>query len=196
MKPLRLHTRIAALLVLVVLAAQALTFLAVHVATQRSVAAQLDDELRTGERVWQRIDQRRDEQLLQAASVLADDFGFRAAVTSGDVPTMQSALRNHAARVRAPSALLLSADGQFLAGLSALPHAQQLRTVQALLRQAQRNGSAVGFVVLDRRLMRLAVVQVLAPQRVGWVAIGGESGAELGQDFISTTGLDATFFTT
>ncbi|MBB6366589.1 hypothetical protein FHR56_001702 [Xanthomonas sacchari] len=112
MKPWRLHTRIAALLVLVVLAAQALTFLAVHVATQRSVAAQLDDELRTGERVWQRIDQRRDEQLLQAASVLADDFGFRAAVTSGDVPTMQSALRNHAARVRAPSALLLSADGQ------------------------------------------------------------------------------------
>ncbi|MCW0398144.1 hypothetical protein NB688_004023 [Xanthomonas sacchari] len=196
MKPWRLHTRIAALLVLVVLAAQALTFLAVHVATRRSVAAQLDDELRTGERVWQRIDQRRDEQLLQAASVLADDFGFRAAVTSGDVPTMQSALRNHAARVRAPSALLLSADGQFLAGLSALPQAQQLRAVQPLLRQAQRNGSAVGIVLLDRRLMRLALVQVLAPQRVGWVAIGGESGDELGQDFVGTTGLDATFFTT
>ncbi|WP_369975915.1 putative bifunctional diguanylate cyclase/phosphodiesterase [Xanthomonas bundabergensis] len=195
MKPLRLQTRIAALLVLLVLAAQALTFLAVHVATQRSVAAQLDDELRTGERVWQGIDQRHDEQLLQSASVLADDFGFRAAVTSGDIPTMASALRNHAARVRAPSALLLSADGQFLAGLSELPQAQQLRQVQPLLRQAQRNGSAVGIVVLDDRIVRLALVQVLAPQRVGWVAIGGESGGDLGQDFHNATGLDATFFT-
>lgn len=110
MRSMRLHTRIAALLVLVVLATQALTFLAVQVATERSVKAQLGEELEIGQRVWQRINMRRDEQLLQSASVLADDFGFRAAVASGDVPTMQSALRNHAARMSAQTALLLSPD--------------------------------------------------------------------------------------
>ncbi|MBB3813802.1 diguanylate cyclase (GGDEF)-like protein [Xanthomonas arboricola] len=195
MKAMRLHTRIAALLVLVVLATQALTFIAVQVATERSVKAQLGEELQIGERVWQRINRRRDEQLMQSASVLADDFGFRAAVASGDVPTMQSALRNHAARMSAQTALLLSPDGEFLTGLADLPQAEQLRAVQTLLQQAQRDGRAVGVVALDSRIVRLAVVQVLAPSRVGWIAIGNESGDGLAQDFRSTTGLDATFFT-
>ncbi|APP81239.1 putative bifunctional diguanylate cyclase/phosphodiesterase [Xanthomonas hortorum] len=195
MKAMRLHTRIAALVVLVVLATQVLTFIAVQVATERSVKAQLGEELQIGERVWQRINVRRDEQLLQSASVLADDFGFRAAVASGDVPTMQSALRNHAARMSAQTAVLLSPDGEFLTGLADLPQAEQLRAVQALLQQAQRDGHAVGVVALDQRIVRLAVVQVLAPNRVGWIAIGNESGDGLAQDFRTTTGLDATFFT-
>ncbi|MEA9735089.1 putative bifunctional diguanylate cyclase/phosphodiesterase [Xanthomonas campestris] len=194
MKAMRLHTRIAALLVLVVLGTQALTFIAVQVATERSVKAQLGEELLIGERVWQRINQRRDEQLLQSASVLADDFGFRAAVASGDVPTMQSALRNHAARMDAQTAVLLSPEGDFLTGLADLPQAEQLRAVQALLQQAQHDGRAVGVVALDQHVVRLAVVQVLAPSRVGWIAIGNESGDSLAQDFRSTTGLDATFF--
>lgn len=192
---MRLHTRIAALLVLVVLATQALTFFAVQVATERSVKAQLGEELEIGQGVWQRINVRRDEQLLQSALVLADDFGFRAAVASGDVPTMQSALRNHAARMSAQTALLLSPDGEFLTGLADVPQAEQLRAVQALLQQAQRDGRAVGVVALDQRIVRLAVVQVLAPNRVGWIGIGNESGDGLAQDFRSTTGLDATFFT-
>lgn len=195
MRSMRLHTRIAALLVLVVLATQALTFFAVQVATERSVKAQLGEELEIGQGVWQRINVRRDEQLLQSALVLADDFGFRAAVASGDVPTMQSALRNHAARMSAQTALLLSPDGEFLTGLADVPQAEQLRAVQALLQQAQRDGRAVGVVALDQRIVRLAVVQVLAPNRVGWIGIGNESGDGLAQDFRSTTGLDATFFT-
>ncbi|WAT13770.1 putative bifunctional diguanylate cyclase/phosphodiesterase [Xanthomonas fragariae] len=195
MKAMRLHTRIAALLVLVVLATQALTFIAVQLATERSVKVQLGEELQIGERVWQRINVRRDEQLMQSASVLADDFGFRAAVASGDVPTMQSALRNHAARMSAQTAVLLSPDGEFLTGLADVPQAEQLRAVQALLQQAQLDGRAVGVVALDQHIVRLAVVQVLAPSRVGWIAIGNESGDGLAQDFRSTTGLDATFFT-
>ncbi|KAB7764107.1 putative bifunctional diguanylate cyclase/phosphodiesterase [Xanthomonas maliensis] len=194
MRAMRLHTRIAVLLVLVLLATQGATFIAVQVATDRSVRAQLDEELEIGERVWQRINTRRDEQLLQSASVLADDFGFRAAVTSGDVPTMQSALRNHAARMSAQTALLLAPDGEFLTGLADLPQAQQLRAVQALLQRAQRDGRAVGVVALEGQIVRLAVVQVLAPNRVGWIAIGNESGDGLAQDFRSTTGLDASFF--
>lgn len=195
MKPMRLHTRIAALLVLVVLATQALTFIAVQLATERSVKAQLGEELEIGERIWQRINARRDEQLLQSASVLADDFGLRAAVASGDAATMQSALRNHAAHMSSQTALLLSPDGTFLTGLADLPQAEQVRAVQALLQQAQRNGRAVGVVALDRHIVRLAVVQVLAPNRVGWIAIGNESGDSLAQDFRSSTGLDVTFFT-
>ena len=195
MKAMRLHTRIATLVVLVVLATQALTFIAVHLATERSATAQLGEELEIGERVWQRINVRRDEQLLQSASVLSEDVGFRAAVASGDAATMQSALRNHAARMSSQTALLLSPDGEFLIGLADLPQAEQVRAVQALLQQARRDGRAVGVVALDRHIVRLAVVQVLAPNRVGWIAIGNESGDSLAQDFRSGTGLDVTFFT-
>lgn len=166
---MRLHTRIAALLVLVVLATQALTFLAVQVATERSVKAQLGEELEIGQRVWQRINMRRDEQLLQSASVLADDFGFRAAVASGDVPTMQSALRNHAARMSAQTALLLSPDGEFLTGLADVPQAEQLRAVQALLQQAQRDGRAVGVVALNQhRAVGSGAGAGAEPGRLDW----------------------------
>ena len=80
----RLQARFAALLILVVLAAQVATYAVVQVATARSVAGQLENELQVGERVWRRFHDARAEQLLAAALVLADDFGFRAAVASGD----------------------------------------------------------------------------------------------------------------
>ena len=89
--PWRLQTRIVALLILVVLAAQLATFAVVHVATGRSVSSQLEEELAVAERVWQRFYEARSRQLLESTLVLADDFGFKAAVASGDAATMASA---------------------------------------------------------------------------------------------------------
>ena len=81
---LRLHGRIVALLIGLVLAAQLATFAVVHLATDRSVRAQLSQELAVGERVWRRFHEARGEQLLETAMVLADDFGLKAAVASGE----------------------------------------------------------------------------------------------------------------
>ena len=47
-----------------------------------------------------------------AAQLLARDFGFRAAVATGDQATMQSALGNAAARLQVRTAFIVTADGQ------------------------------------------------------------------------------------
>jgi diguanylate cyclase (GGDEF)-like protein len=189
----RFQTKIIALMILVVGAAQLATFAVVHVATARSVGQQLEDELEVGERVWKRFYERRGEQLLEGAAVLADDFGFKAAVASGDPPTMQSALANQGSRINAQASLLLSAEGDWQAGLLDAPPADQLHAIAALLRQARQDGFAVSVVVIGGRLYRMALVPVMAPQLIGWVGIGTDFGDAFARDFHDVTALDASF---
>ena len=191
----RFQTKIVALMILVVGAAQLATFAVVHVATARSVGRQLQDELTVGERVWSRFYERRGEQLLEGAAVLADDFGFKAAVASGDAPTMQSALANHSSRMGAQASVLVSPDGQWQAGLLGARPAEQLRAIAPLLQQARRDGFAVSVVVIDGRLYRMALLPVMAPQLIGWVGIGTDFGDAFARDFRDVTALDASFVT-
>ena len=51
-------------------------------------------ELVTGQSVWEELLKQRAGTLTLAASVLAQDYGFRAAVNSNDTDTLRSALAN------------------------------------------------------------------------------------------------------
>jgi diguanylate cyclase (GGDEF)-like protein len=189
----RLRNKIVVLLIAVVLAAQLATFGVVHVATERSVGSQLTEELRVGERVWQRYYDNRGNQLLQTARVLADDFGFKAAAASGDRATMASALQNQAARVGADTALLLSPDGAWLAGLDETDTAAQRAALAPLLATASDAGFALGVVPLSGHMHLVALLPVRAPDQVAWVAIGSEFGTGEASDFRELTRLDASF---
>ena len=57
----------------------------------------------------------RQQMLTQSAQVLASDFGLRAAVSGNNVATIESALENHAQRIGAPVAVLLSPTGSVVA---------------------------------------------------------------------------------
>src|SRR6478752_3845466 len=73
---------------------------------------QVEGQLQSSGAVYNRLWQQRNHELQNAALLLAHDFGFRAAVASGDRETMQSALGNAAARLRVRSAFIVSADGK------------------------------------------------------------------------------------
>src|SRR4029078_7785589 len=77
-------------------------------AASREVQSQVQSGGGVSERRWQQ----RTHELQNAAQLLARDFGFRAAVATGDEATMQSALRNVAARLRFRTAFIVSADGR------------------------------------------------------------------------------------
>ncbi len=190
----RLQSKIIALLILVVLAAQLATFAVVHVATGRSVGRQLSEELQVGERVWRRFYDNRSSQLLETALVLADDFGFKAAVASGDQATMESALRNQASRIGADAALLLSPDGDWLAGLAdgGTPDAQRA-AIAPLLADARGNGFALSVVPMAGELRVMALIPVMAPNQIAWVAIGSDFGDAYAGEFRALTRLDASF---
>ena len=189
----RFQNKIVALMIVLVLAAQLVTFGVVHVATERSVGNQLREELQVGQRVWDRFYERRGEQLLEGAAVLADDFGFKAAVASADPPTMHSALANHSSRIDAQASVLLSPEGEWITGLDESDPQAQARAIAPLLRQARAEGYAVAVVTLHGKLYRMALLPVMAPNLVGWVGIGTDFGDAFASDFHSVTGLEASF---
>ena len=129
-------------------------------------------ELEVAERVLRRVLSENQSRLAESAALLAADFAFRAAVSAGDQPTMSAALENHGARLGADIGLLLDLDGGVRA--HTLPAATTLadRPMAALLRVAQLHGDATGLARINGRLYQFAVVPVLAPDAVGWVAIG------------------------
>ncbi|MEP6906359.1 MAG: EAL domain-containing protein [Pseudoxanthomonas sp.] len=189
----RFQNKIVALMIVVVLAAQLVTFAVVHVATERSVGNQLREELGVGQRVWARFYEGRGEQLLENAAVLADDFGFKAAVASADPPTMHSALANHSSRIDAQASVLLSPEGEWITGLGNASPQAQARAIAPLLREARAEGYAVAVVALDGKLYRMALLPVMAPNLVGWVGIGTDFGDAFARDFHGVTGLEASF---
>src|SRR6478609_11786016 len=77
-----------------------------------SASREVEGQLQSSGAVYDRLWQQRAHELQSAAQLLARDFGFRAAVASGDQATMQSALGNAAARLRVRSAFIVSAEGK------------------------------------------------------------------------------------
>jgi len=87
-------------------AVQLITLLTVYSITTGNVYTQIQDELRYASRIFKLQIEDRSRKHAQAARILAADFGFREAVTSGDAATVQSAIRNLGARIRADRVLL------------------------------------------------------------------------------------------
>lgn len=188
----RFQARIVALMILVVLLAQLATFGVVTVATERAVGGRLQQELQVGQRVWDQFHDDRAEQLLAGGSVLADDFGFRAAAATGDAPTIASALGNHGARLGADLAWLLTPTGGWVAGTDAAMQPPDA-TLQALVTEARDAGFAIQVVSLQDRVLQVALLPVMAPDLVGWLAVGQAFDDRAAIDYRNLTGLDASF---
>src|SRR3954453_10314138 len=80
-----------------------------------SASREAEGQLQSSGAVYDRLWQQRSHELQNAAQLLARDFGFRAAVATGDRATMQSALTNAAGRLKVESAFIVTADGEVTA---------------------------------------------------------------------------------
>ncbi|MGQ0800484.1 MAG: EAL domain-containing protein [Pseudomarimonas sp.] len=189
---MQLGSKIVLLIVLLLLAAQAATYAVMQFATQRSVSEQLHRELEVGERVWERFHETRKQQLLDRVSVLAADFGFREAVSSADMPTMQSALANAGGRIGADAAVLLDPQGKLQVDLWPADAAFDAGTLSALLAQATADGHATGVLVVNEQPYLLALVPVYAPRLVAWVGLAQEFGTSDVNEFAGIADMDAS----
>ncbi len=189
-------SKIVLLLLGFVMAAQATTFAFMRYASERSVREQLARELDVGQRVWERFHESRSRELLDRVAVLAEDFGFREAVSSADQATMQSALANAGGRVGADAGVLLDPSGAVLVDL--WPGAQKLNpaVLDDMLLRATSDGLASGVVSVDGKPYLLALVPVFAPRLVAWVGMAHEFGETDARQFAVITGLDATVLST
>src|SRR3954465_10344877 len=104
----RLTVQFAVLFAAAMLAVSAALSTFIAGAASREVESQLQSSGAVYDRLWQQ----RARELQNAAQLLARDFGFRAAVASGDQPTMQSALGNAASRLRVRTAFIITEEGR------------------------------------------------------------------------------------
>jgi diguanylate cyclase (GGDEF)-like protein len=167
-----LSSRIVALSLLLLLVVQAAVFSVVRIGIDQSARRQVGQELEVGERVWRRLVDQNAQKLGQGASVLAADFGFRSAVSSGDIETIRSALENNGERIGATvtalldTSLALQAVGESQDQAALAPVLREL--VGPLSRQAQG-----GQIALVRGLpYQFVLVPMKAPVLVGWVLMG------------------------
>jgi diguanylate cyclase (GGDEF)-like protein len=119
--------------------------------------------------VYDRLWQQRSRELQSAAQLLARDFGFRAAVASGDEATMQSALGNAAARLKVRSAFIVTADGRVSSIDSSVSSSEA-----APLWESLDNGRLTGVSVLTGKPRQLVAAPIMAPTLIGWVVFAAD----------------------
>ena len=137
-----------------------------------SASREVEGQLQSSGAVYDRLWQQRAHELQNAAQLLARDFGFRAAVASGDQATMQSALGNAASRLRVRSAFIVTADGRVSAIDRTVPAAEA-----ATLWDPLDSGQLTGIAVLAGRPRQLVAAPIMAPTLLGWVVFAADLDA-------------------
>lgn len=176
----------AALLLLVQIA----VYSVVRSSINSNVRAQLTHELAVGDKVWWRLLDQNAQKLRQGAAVLAADFGFRSALSSGDTETLRSALENSGARIGAPitalldTALALQATGFQMDGQEAM--APLLAQVAGQLSQAEQSSQ---LLLVNSTLYQFVMVPLKAPLTIGWVLMGFPIEQSQANDMFSLSGI-------
>ncbi|HUP67356.1 MAG TPA: EAL domain-containing protein [Sphingomicrobium sp.] len=137
-----------------------------------SASREVESQLQSSGAVYDRLWQQRARELQNAAQLLSRDFGFRAAVATGDEATMQSALGNAAERLKVRSAFIVTADGK----VSAIDPAIGNREAAALWEPLD-SGRLTGVAALAGRPRQLVAAPVMAPTLLGWVVFAADLDA-------------------
>src|SRR3954469_25946128 len=167
-----LSARLTVQFALLFAAAMLVVWAALSTFISGAASRRVESQLQSSGAVYDRLWQARAHELQNAAQLLARDFGFRAAVATGDQATMQSALGNAAARLRVRSAFIVTADGQVTATDPAITRQQQ-----EALWEPRDEGRLTGGSVLAGRPRQLVAAPIMAPNLIGWVVFAADLDA-------------------
>ncbi|WP_417461976.1 EAL domain-containing protein [Kordiimonas sp.] len=160
-------------LFLVVMSVIALAF---YQSVTQNVREQIQEQLGSSARTFERIIDDRVEKLAANALLLARDYGFRDAINNpDDQATVMSALRNHRARLGADLAYILDLDDEVIATIGAGDEKTLTTAIPDEMKvTAESDGVATRMVEIGGRVYELVVVPVLAPIPTAWIAFGME----------------------
>jgi diguanylate cyclase (GGDEF)-like protein len=180
--------RLLILIVSLVVLAQGVTIVLTLASIRDAVRAESARQLAATRAMLDRTLAVRARLLRGATAVMAADFAFREAVASADLPTMQSALANHAGRVGADLAVLYAPDGHVLTA-----------TTPELARQAAaglhlpQTETAPPFSVVGGRPYQIVFAPLRAPDVIAWVALGFALDRPMAQQLAALGGTEVSF---
>ena len=150
---------------------QVATWWAVDAATKANGNRHAEERLHVGTRVFQQLLSIRGQQLLNSAAVIVADFGFKQAVGTRDVATIESMLDNHGSRIGASAVSLLDLKGDVIASTVSVADAIDVELLHSAVQVAQTQANSVEIVQFQGKATQLALVPMRTPARVGWVAM-------------------------
>ena len=184
--------RLLVLIIGLAVLTQTVTLFAVLARTARDVRARGAEQLSAAASQVDQLIRYRAEQLASAVAVLAEDFGFREAVASGDGPTMLSAAVNNARRIGADLVLLIDTRGRVLASSS--PTDARPGTVIGGLLLGGPGGrrNRPQFMALGSKTYQFFVAPVRTPEIIAWVAMGFAVDDALARKIRDLAGVEVT----
>ncbi|RYF98656.1 MAG: hypothetical protein EOO07_37860, partial [Chitinophagaceae bacterium] len=180
------------LLIGLVIVLETLSYIATKIVVRNAVTQNAKSELVSGGDIFSRLFQNKAEQLALSVAVLTDDFGFKDAVTSNDENTIHSALENHAARVKADIAILITQEGKLISSKENF-HESNIAHFNILHKQAESKGRAYDTVIIDDKAYQFVIYVVKAPMPVGYAGMGFEIKKEFSNELKKLTNLEVSF---
>ena len=204
---MRLQHRIVAVFLGLLLLVQAASFFTIRRGIDANARRDVAQGMGAGETLLRRLLAQNAQQLSEAARLLAADYGFRAAVSTRDGPTLTDALANQADRIGASVAIFTNPAHQPVASTAAddartravLAADAVTRTLlpaaapDAPLSQTTMNPAGAKLLVIDERPFQIVTVPVKAPQLVGYVSMGFPLGASIVRDLGDLSAARAVF---
>ena len=165
----RLQWRIVAVSLTLLLVVQSANLMLVTGSIDANARAAVAMELSTGEKVFQRLVEQHSARLSEAARLLAADYGFRSAISSGDRDTAADAVRNQSDRIGASLAVFTSKRS----GVVEATHSNAERALARLAGGLDDHLPArTQMLVVQAQPYVVVMVPVKAPALIGWIAMG------------------------
>jgi diguanylate cyclase (GGDEF)-like protein len=139
---------------------------------ERIARFEVEQQLVASGAVYDRLWQQRSNQMQDAAELLSRDFGFRAAVATGDQATAASALDNLKRRLNADLAVVVGVDASVHGDLS--PAA---RRDLAGLWTSLDAGRMSGVARIDGQAKQIVAAPILTPMLTGWILFASDLDA-------------------
>ena len=192
----RLEKRIIVFFVGLLIAVQTAGFFSISYVIEQNARRNLREALSVGERVFKRLLEQKEEQLVAATNVLTRDFAFRAAVATQDKITIVDVLRNHGARISASRLALVDMKNIVTADTVQPALIGKPFAFPDLINNAAERSSVSAIRIIDNSIYQVVVVPVLAPVPIAWVVISFVIDDSSASELKRITGLDVNFLGT
>ncbi|MFI5335239.1 MAG: adenylate/guanylate cyclase domain-containing protein [Opitutales bacterium] len=198
----RFSFRLLVLLLGLLFAALASTYLLVSRANETNARSHAEANLELGARIFTEATRQRIDFLAASARLMSGDYAIRQILLADkpDAPTLSSNLYNYTRRVGAPVIAFFDTAGELVANSEADMDNENRGPFRALIRQATRADlpQASGFTYLNHELHVLVVVPLYAPypEIAGWFGLAFPIDQAFARKIKDTTRLDLTFVST
>jgi diguanylate cyclase (GGDEF)-like protein len=189
------RSRILALVLGLVTLVLTAAIVGIAVQARAEVDRQVGAELKTAAGTAREILRFRGSQLATGVETLTSDFGFREAVSSKDAATLQSALENQRARIDANLVIVLSPSGVPVASSGGAVSGTTRRDLERLIADDADSEILQLYRLIDGRPYQLVLAPVLAPDMIGWTAMGFALDDKVAVQMSRLLGVDVSFVT-